>query len=79
MKLVKAKHDSVVDKITSDLESLRKEMGNLKIELDGSRAECAQYKVTISTQSANQYVLESEISLLKSKLNSSEGNCSLYK
>lgn len=74
MKLLKSQHDSEVEKMAAEMESLRRELSGLKIELDGSRAECAQFKVTISTQSANQYVLESEITLLKSKLNASSGN-----
>ena len=59
--------------MAAEMESLRRELSGLKIELDGSRAECVQFKITISTQSANQYVLESEIALLKSKLNGSTG------
>ncbi len=50
------------------MESLTNEFNKLKTELHGSQAECTQYKVTISTQAASQYALESERNLLKTKL-----------
>lgn len=72
MELVASKHQAEMEKSNKQVEDLQNQLNLMKIELDGSRAECAQYKVTISTQSAQQYVFESEISLLKSKLNASE-------
>ncbi|KAJ3364091.1 kinesin-like nuclear fusion protein [Kappamyces sp. JEL0680] len=70
--LLRSQHATETKNLTDQTEELRKKIEGLEIDLAASRAEGAQFKITISTQSAHQYVLDSEIALLKSKLQASE-------
>jgi kinesin family member C1 len=75
MRMLKADNEKQKRFFEKELDATRRELSNLTLEMDGCRAECAQYKITISTQSASQFALESEKNLYKAKWESSEQHC----
>jgi predicted nucleic acid-binding Zn-ribbon protein len=53
---------------SKQVEDLERGMRDLRVEVEGERAQVQQFKITINTMNASAFAMESELGMFKAKL-----------